>query len=43
MSAVSNCADNAAAERFFGMLKRERVNRQHYQTRAEARARICKH
>ena len=27
MSAVGTCADNAAAESFFGMLKRERVNR----------------
>jgi len=40
MSAVSSCADNAAAESFFGVLKRERVNRQHYRTRAEARADI---
>ena len=38
MSAVGSCADNAAAESFFGMLKRERVNRRQYQTRAEARA-----
>ena len=27
MSAVGSCADNAAAESFFGVLKRERVNR----------------
>ena len=40
MSAVGSCADNAAAESFFGVLKRERVNRQQYQTRAEARADI---
>jgi putative transposase len=40
MSAVGSCADNAAAEGFFGMLKRERVNRQQYRTRAEARADI---
>lgn len=33
-------ADNAAAESFFGVLKRERVNRQQYRTRAEARADI---
>lgn len=26
MSAVGSCADNAAAESFFGLLKRERVN-----------------
>jgi putative transposase len=38
MSAVGSCADNAAAESFFGMLKRERVNRRQYLTRAEARA-----
>jgi putative transposase len=40
MSAVGSCADNAAAESFFGVLKRERVNRRHYRTRAEARADI---
>ncbi len=38
MSAVGSCADNAAAESFFGMLKRERVNRRQYRTRAEARS-----
>lgn len=38
MSAVGSCADNAPAERFFGVLKRERVIRRCYQTRAEARA-----
>jgi putative transposase len=38
MSAVRSCADNAAAESFFGMLKRERVNRRQCHTRAEARA-----
>ena len=38
MSAVGSCTDNAAAESFFGVLKRERINRRHYQTRAEARA-----
>ncbi len=27
MSAVGTCADNAAAESFFGLLERERVNR----------------
>ncbi len=37
MSAVGSCADNAAAESFFGMLKRERVNRRQYKTHAEAR------
>jgi putative transposase len=40
MSAVGSCADNAAAESFFGVLKRERVNRRRYQTRAEARTDI---
>lgn len=40
MSAVGSCADNAAAESFFGVRKRERVNRQHSRTRAEARADI---
>lgn len=38
MSTVGSCADNAAMEGFFGRLKRERVNRRIYQTRAEARA-----
>jgi putative transposase len=38
MSAAGSYADNAAAESFFGVLKRERVNRQHYWTRTEARA-----
>ena len=40
MRAVGSCADNAAAESFFGVLKRERVNRQQYRTRTEARADI---
>ena len=38
MSAVGHCGDNAAAEGFFGLLKRERVNRRRYQTAAEARS-----
>jgi putative transposase len=38
MSAVGHCGDNAAAEGFFGMLKRERVNRRRYRTQAEARS-----
>jgi len=38
MSDVGTCADNAAMEGFFGLLKRERVNRRKYRTRAEARA-----
>lgn len=40
MSPVGSCADNAAAESFFGVLKRERVNRRQYRTRAETRADI---
>ena len=40
MRAVGSCADNAAAESFFGALKGEWENRQHDQTRAEARADI---
>lgn len=38
MSAVGHCGDNAAAEGFFGALKRERVNRRRYLTLAEARS-----
>jgi len=38
MSAVGHCGDNAAAEGFFGLLKRERVNRRRYLTLAEARS-----
>ena len=33
-----NCYDNAVVESFFGLLKRERVNRVRYRTRDEARA-----
>ena len=40
MSGVGSCADNALVEGFFGMLRRERVNRRHYRTRAEARVDI---
>ena len=40
MSAVGSCADNVATEGFFGLLKRERVHRRRYLTRAEARADI---
>ena len=32
MSAVGSFADNAAVEGFFGLLKRERVNRRNYRT-----------
>ncbi len=38
MSVVGSCYDNAVAESFFALLKRERVNRRRYRTRAEARA-----
>ena len=40
MSAMGRCVDNAAVESFFGVLKRERVNRRYYRTRAEAPADI---
>ena len=40
MSGTSNCYDNAAMESFFGLLKRERVNRHRYRTRQEARTDI---
>jgi len=38
--AVVSCYENAAAESFFDVLKRERVNRKRYLTRAEARSNI---
>ena len=38
MSDVGHCGDNAPAEGFFGMLKRERVNRRRYLTVADARS-----
>lgn len=37
MSGTGNCYDNAAMESFFGLLKRERVNRRRYRTRQQAR------
>ena len=40
MSGVGPCYDNAVAESFFGLLKRERVYRRHYLTRTEARTDI---
>ncbi|MEX2494194.1 MAG: IS3 family transposase [Nitrospirales bacterium] len=40
MSGVGNCYDNAVAESFFGLLKRERVYPRRYRTRAEARTDI---
>jgi putative transposase len=38
MSEVGHCGDNAPAEGFFGMLKRERINRRRYLTIGDARA-----
>jgi putative transposase len=38
MSAVGHCGDNAPAEGFFGILKRERINRRRHRTVADARA-----
>ena len=40
MSARGNCYDNAVVESFFGLMKRERINRVRYRTRDEARADI---
>lgn len=40
MSGIGSCYDNAVAESFFGLLKRERTNRRRYKTRDEARADI---
>ena len=37
MSRRGNCHDNAVAESFFNLLKRERIRRRAYKTRAEAR------
>lgn len=38
MSDVGHCGDNAAAEGFFGMIKRERIHRRRYLTLADARS-----
>ena len=38
MSRRGNCHDNAAAESFFQLLKRERIRRRVYDTRDDARA-----
>lgn len=40
MSRRGNCYDNACAESFWGRLKVELVYRQHYRTRAEAKAAV---
>lgn len=37
MSRRGKCHDNAVAESFFNLLKRERIRKKVYQTRAEAR------
>lgn len=37
MSRRGNCHDNAVAESFFNLLKRERIRRRTYKTRDEAR------
>ena len=38
MSAVGHCGDNAACEGFFGVLKRDRINRMKYLTLDAAKA-----
>jgi putative transposase len=38
MSRRGNCWDNAVAESFFSSLKKERIKRQIYRTRKDARA-----
>jgi putative transposase len=38
MSRRGNCHDNAVAESFFQLLKRERIRRQIYSTREQARS-----
>jgi putative transposase len=40
MSRPGNCYDNAVAESFFGTFKSELVHREHYRTRAQARASV---
>jgi putative transposase len=40
MGRTGSCLDNAVAESFFATLKVELVHRQHYRTRAQARASI---
>jgi putative transposase len=37
MSRRGNCHDNAVAENFFNLLKRERISRKVYRSRDEAR------
>ena len=38
MSRRGNCHDNAVAESFFQLLKRERIKKKIYNTRADTRA-----
>lgn len=38
MSRRGNCYDNAVAENFFSLLKRERIRRKTYRTREEVRS-----
>jgi len=38
MSRRGNCYDNAVAESFFNLLKRERIRRKTYKTRDDARS-----
>ena len=38
MSGSGCCFDNAVVESFFGVMKRERINRVSYRTRAEAQS-----
>ena len=40
MSRRGNCHDNAVVESFFQLLKRERIKRHIYKTRAEAKTNI---
>ena len=40
MSAVGHCADNAACEGFFGVIKRERIRHRYYRTRDKEKADI---
>jgi len=41
MSRRGNCHDNAVAERFFQLLKRERIRRKTCANRNQARADVC--
>lgn len=43
MSRRGNCHDNAVAESFFNLLKRERIRRRTYKIRADARQDVCEY